>query len=103
MMTRVSGETAWSFVWTSRPLIPGIQISMTATATELQITYERKASGSLNNCACKPTDESKRSSALSIEGSSSTRQIMPTAGGNTADELTSILVFSGSKDKATGD
>src|SRR5260221_3400376 len=59
---------------------------MTARATELHITYERKTSGSLNNCACKPTDESKRSSALSIDGSSSTRQIMPAAGGPTADE-----------------
>jgi hypothetical protein len=41
-------------------------------------------SGSLNNCACKPTDESKRSSALSIEGSSSTTQIIPAAGGEIA-------------------
>src|SRR5260370_12788087 len=96
MMTRVSGETAWSFVWTSRPLIPGIQISMTATATELQITYERKSSGSLNNCACKPADESKRSSAFSIDGSSSRRQTEPATAGTTEDELTSM--FSGSKD-----
>src|SRR4029077_4897002 len=81
MMTRVLGETAWSCFWTSRPLITDIQISRTARATELQITYERKRSGSLNNCACKPTDKSKRSSALSIEGSSSMRQIMPAAGG----------------------
>src|SRR5882762_9857866 len=102
-MTRVLGETTWSFFWISRPLITDIQISMTATATELRITYERKRSGSLDNCACKPTDESKRSSALSIEGSSSTRQIIPAAGGEIADELTSIFVFSGSKDKATGD
>jgi hypothetical protein len=42
MMTRVLDETAWSFVWTSMPLIPDIQISMTATATELQIVYEKK-------------------------------------------------------------
>jgi hypothetical protein len=28
---------------------------------------------------------------------------MPAAGGKTADELTFIFVFSGSKDKATGD
>src|SRR5207244_12895615 len=103
MMTRVLGKTAWSSFWTSRPLIPGIQISMTARATQLKVAYERKASGSLNNCACKPTDESKRSSALSIERSSSTRQIMPAAGGKTADEVTSIFVFSETKDKATGD
>src|SRR5258708_18014524 len=61
-------------------------MSMTARATERQITYERKRSGSLNNCGCKPTDESKRSSALSIDGSSSTRQIAPAAGDKTADE-----------------
>src|SRR5260221_3045810 len=86
MMTRVLGETAWSSFWTSRPLIPDMKISRTARATVLQITYVRKASGSLNNCACKPTDESKRSRALSIDGSSATRQIMPAAGGPTADE-----------------
>jgi len=38
MMTRVLGETVWNSFWTSRPLIPDIQISMTARATELQIT-----------------------------------------------------------------
>jgi hypothetical protein len=77
---------------------------MTARATELQITYERKPSGSLNNCACKPMDESKRSSALNMEGSSSTRQIMPATGGKAADELTSIFIFLGaSKDKVSGD
>src|SRR5258708_37056784 len=102
-MTRALGKTTWSFFWTWRPLIPDIQISMTARATELQVTYERKASGSLNSCACKPTDESKRSRALSIEKSSSTRQIIPAAGGNTADELTAIFVFSGSKAIANGD
>src|SRR4029077_5123327 len=96
-MTRVLGKTAWSFSGTWRPLIPDIQISMTAKATELQVTYERKASGSLNKCACKPADESKRSSALSIERSSSTRQIVPAAEGKTTDELTSILLSPGQK------
>jgi hypothetical protein len=91
-MTRVLDKMAWSFFWTWRPLIPDIQISMTGRTTELQVTYERKASGSLNNSVCKPIDESKRSSALGIEGSSSTRQIMPAAGGKTADELTSIFL-----------
>src|SRR5260370_42020226 len=93
MMTRVLGETARSSLWTSRPLIPDMKISRTARATVLQITYARKTSGSLNNFACKPTDESKRLSAFSIEGSSSTRQIMPAAGGKTAHELTSIFIF----------
>ena len=54
-------------------------------------TYARKTSGSLNNFACKSSDESKRLSAFTIEGSSSTRQIMPAAGGKTAHELTSIF------------
>jgi hypothetical protein len=93
MMTRVFGETTWSSFWTSRPLVPGMKISRTARATVLQITYARKTSGSLNNFACKSTDESKRLSAFSIEGSSSTRQIMPAAGGKTAHELTSISIF----------
>src|SRR5258708_38570070 len=91
-MTRALGKTTWSFFWTWRPLIPDIQISMTARATELQVTYERKASGSLNNCACKPADESKRLSALSIDGSSSRTQIMPAAAGKTADKLMFIFL-----------
>src|SRR5260221_1706630 len=97
-MTRVLGKTAWSFFWTWRPLKLDIQISTTARATELHVIYERKASGSLNNCACKPADESKRSSALSIDGSSSTTQIIAAAGGTTANESTSIVFFSGSED-----
>src|SRR5258708_10097496 len=92
MMTRVLGETARSSFWTSRPLIPDMKISRTARATVLQITYVRKASGSLNNFACKPTDESKRLSALSIDGSSSTTQITPATTGKAADKIMFIFL-----------
>src|SRR5258707_8709838 len=92
MMTRVLGETARSSLWTSRPLIPDMKISRTARDTVLQITYVRKASGSLNNFACKQTDESKRLSALSIDGSSSTTQITPAAAGKTADKIMFIFL-----------
>jgi hypothetical protein len=74
----------WSLIWTSRPLIPcDNQISITATGTQFRIAYERKPSGPLNNCACKPADESKRSSAFSIDRSSSRRQILPSTRGKT--------------------
>ena len=35
MMTRVSGETARSFVWTSSPFIPDTQTSITARVAKL--------------------------------------------------------------------
>jgi hypothetical protein len=69
-----------------------MKISRTARATVLQITYARKTSGSLNSCACKPADESRRLSALRIDGSSSTTQIIPAAGGKTADKLMFIFL-----------
>src|SRR5271166_1195144 len=46
IVTRVLGEAVWSLCWVSRPLTPGIQIPITARATEWQLTYERKPSGS---------------------------------------------------------
>src|SRR5260370_15064411 len=69
-----------------------MKISRTARARVLQITYVRKASGSLNNFACKPTDESKRLSALSIDGSSSTTQITPATTGKAADKIMFIFL-----------
>src|SRR5258708_9833593 len=63
---------------------------MTATGTEFRITYERKPSGSLNNCVCKPADASKRSSAFSIDRSSSRRQILLSTRGKT-EELTCMF------------
>src|SRR5260370_39145755 len=68
------------------------RMSTTARAALLQITYGRKASGSLNNLACMPTDESKRLSALSIDGSSSTTHITPAAAGKTADKIMFIFL-----------
>jgi hypothetical protein len=42
----------------------------------MALAYARNPSGSLNNCASNPPDKSKRWIALSIEGSSSSTQIV---------------------------
>ena len=75
MMTRVEGESSLSLDWTSNPLIIGIQTSITATGARWILAYSRNLSGSLNCCACQPADESKRPTAFSTDGSSSSRQI----------------------------
>jgi hypothetical protein len=56
-MTGVYRRNGFKVLFDFEALTPGIQISITATATEWRSAYQRKSSASLNNRASNPTDE----------------------------------------------
>src|SRR4029077_2122190 len=72
---RVSGEFSRRQACTSKPFMTGIATSRTATRHTACLSLERKTIGWLNLSTLKPTDFSKRPSALSMEASSSRSQI----------------------------
>ncbi len=73
-ITRVDGEIFRNRVCVSRPSIPGIHISSTATRGWCASAWLKNAWGSSKVVASQPAERTSRPVALSTDGSSSRRQ-----------------------------